>query len=877
MGTKILKRMCLLGKHGVAIFFLSLITWGCTGTSPADPDTGGGDPEDSAAWNQEVWESLGLDLDSSQQLTNKGEAVTEDMNPFGNKIFTYATEYEIFQAGASISSYGRHFMGEQDGYGNEMNILSQYNITEIGVGADWLSLPKKSVAGDMNGDGYDEVVTAVFDGEGSRIYFKYAGPDGTYNKDIKALENLTFMGDFGSREWIHDEYFMRDFTAGDFNHDGLCDFALSCMTGVIILDNELNFVGSFEVDDSDDTGRFVRVEAGDLNGDDYDDLVVVDGGRVYKGTGIGSYYIFKGGEDGLGISKEKNNPTDYAELHNTLKSESVYFCSGEIAIADYNGDGLNELVLAGVESERGWDDDYIKDLTDHMHANLGFRATIIDPYNENADAFIATYPVADYDFGGVTSVSGVHPRNFYVPRVVPGKFNGGDKDYFNILDLILYFDEEKGTLEIFDKGMYTVSDINGFQYLAYDLAVAGDVTGDGYDNLIYMQFDMLPWDNTIAHHKHDNNICKFVVWGKSDDGAFGIIKEISLNSYDQYPTIALANMDDDSLVVEYETHELVYSDPKILAVLASPPYIDGIDMDLNNSYTAYNLSQDSETSHSGTLGFYVTTSFGFMAEESEFGASFGASIGVDITSEWAWSWGQTRMLGHNISHIAHAEGDDQVIFAGVPMDVYTYRILAAPKEEGFLEEDGSYLSAGDYLLVNVPREPLIHSVSVGYYNSVVEEDQRIPRDILHHNIGDAFSYYTSLELADLVAEEKDDEETWLATPDMNLVCQGHATLEESKLKTITSTSTYNCDLTIGVEQENKYGYAYINFGAGIHAGYAYEHNTSDGLEICGAVGSIIGYEDYENNLFKWGSVMIPRSFGDQIFNYVTYCVDPVTP
>ena len=860
MGTKILKRMCLLGKHGVTVLALSLIIWGCTGTSPADSDKGGGDTDESPTVNEEVLSKLGLDQDSSEQQNNKGEAVTEDMNPFGKRIFTYATEYEIFQAGADISSYGRHFMGEQDDYGNEMNILSQYNIPETGVGADWLDLPKKSISGDMDGDGYDEIITAVFDGEESRIYFKYAGPDGTYN--IKALDNQTFMEGFGlraTRAWAHDDYFMRDFTAGDFDKDGLCDFALSCMTGVIILDNDLNVVGSFEVDDPDDMGRFVRVEAGDLNGDDFDDLVVVDGGLVEDGPGKGeycdpgSYYIFQGGEEGLGINPN-SDPLAYAELHDVLRGKSVYYCSGEMALADYDGDGLKELVLAGVEESRGWDDDYFQSTGTLMdlvrqHANLGLYASIIDPYNESTKTFIATHPVDDYDLKGINSNGGAHPRNFYVPRVVPGKFNGGTKDYFNVLDLILSINDS-GEFEVFQDGMYTATDTTAYHNMAYDLAVAGDVTGNGCDDLVYMTFSTLPWDNgKDQHHADAIEITKFVVWGKNSSGNFTKIREIPIYEWNVRPNITLANVDDDSLVVEYETHELVYSDPKILAVLASPPYIDGVDMDLNNSSTTYKLSQVNETSHSGTLGFYVTTSFGFMAEEGEFGASFGASIGVDITSEWAWSWGQTRMLGHDISHIAHAEGDDQVIFAGVPMDVYSYKILTAPKKEGFLEEDGSYLSAGDYLTVNVPREPLIHSVSVGYYNSVVEEDQRIPRDILHHNIGDAFSYYTSSELADLVAEEKDDDETWLATPDMNLVCQGHATLEVSKLKTITTTSTYNCDLTMGAEQENKYGYVYVNFGGGIHVGYAYEHNTSDGLEILGAVGSIIGYEDYENNLF----------------------------
>jgi len=70
------------------------------------------------------------------------------------------------------------------------------------------------------------------------------------------------------------------------------------MTGVLILDHNLDVIGSFQVEETTPDNRMVRVEAGDLNGDEYADLVVVNG-RFVGGSGV--FYIFKGGPGGLGI------------------------------------------------------------------------------------------------------------------------------------------------------------------------------------------------------------------------------------------------------------------------------------------------------------------------------------------------------------------------------------------------------------------------------------------------------------------------------------------------------------------------------------------------------------------------------------------------
>jgi len=111
-------------------------------------------------------------------------------------------------------------------------------------------------------------------------------------------------------------------------------------------------------------------------------------------------------------------------------------------------------------------------------AHLYPCVTLWDPYNEVSDTFISEYPVDDYEFPVMDSYYGAHPRNFYVPRVVTGRFDGGPNDMFNVMDMIFRINESDD-FEIYADGIYETHDDGGSNHMAYDLAVAGDVTGNG--------------------------------------------------------------------------------------------------------------------------------------------------------------------------------------------------------------------------------------------------------------------------------------------------------------------------------------------------------------------------------------------------------------
>ncbi len=67
----------------------------------------------------------------------------------------------------------------------------------------------------------------------------------------------------------------------------------------------------------------------------------------------------------------------------------MQYSSGEVSIADYDGNGLNEIILAGMKNEGHDYGDYV---------SLFPCVSVWDPYNEGDDNFISTYPVDDYEF-----------------------------------------------------------------------------------------------------------------------------------------------------------------------------------------------------------------------------------------------------------------------------------------------------------------------------------------------------------------------------------------------------------------------------------------------------------------------------------------------
>lgn len=259
-----------------------------------------------------------------------------------------------------------------------------------------------SGAGDVNGDGYSDFVV----GDAGRAYV-FSGLDG---------DTLHVFDDNGSGIGIGSSVS----GAGDVNNDGYDDLIIGAWsydtpgtnTGRAYvfsgLDGDTLHVFTGEAK-SDKFGRSVS-GAGDANGDGYADLLV--GAAFGGGAHLGRAYVFSGGDGSL--------------LH-MFTGETVegYFAISVSGVGDVNHDGFDDIIVGALRDPRA----YVFTLGDACTSCcLDARGNINGDLGDSIDIADLTYFV-DYIFnGGAPS-----------PCPIEGDVNGsGETDIADLVYLVEY-------------------------------------------------------------------------------------------------------------------------------------------------------------------------------------------------------------------------------------------------------------------------------------------------------------------------------------------------------------------------------------------------------------------------------------------------------
>lgn len=218
-------------------------------------------------------------------------------------------------------------------------------------------------------------------------------------------------------------------------------------------------------------------------------------------------------------------------------------------------------------------------------------------------------------------------------------------------------------------------------------------------------------------------------------------------------SLCLANTDNDSSYMNYAgKHYYRYTDPKVLAVLASPPYFkDLLDRDdLSGNYaestTSYSSTTGSESGSTGgttiTVGAYVS----FEQEISVFGVKIGQTEAeAVVTSGFTWETEKTSSLEQTVSYSA-TSGEDKVALYSIPMEIYQYESYV-PDEKGNYEKVITE--------VNLPHEACVKLLDLSEYETIAEDYSILPtiaESVLRHEIGDPSSYPSSTAGYNVIAQ-----------------------------------------------------------------------------------------------------------------------------
>ncbi|MFZ1459926.1 MAG: FG-GAP-like repeat-containing protein, partial [Ignavibacteria bacterium] len=303
-----------------------------------------------------------------------------------------------------------------------------------------------SGGGDVNGDGYSDMIAGAF-GYNSSTGRAYVYTNTLRGEDIADLEM--------KGEAQYDYFGVSVSSAGDVNRDGYNDVIIGALGYNNRTGRAYIFYGEIIMDNIPDvilTGESINSEfgasvssAGDVNGDGFDDVIV--GADAYSSF-TGRAYVFYGGA-------VMNNVADVICTGSNTYELFGWSVSGA---GDVNDDGFSDLIVSSLGySNTG-------------SANIYFGGTSMD----NTADVIMTGETAFGDFGVSVSEAGDVNGDSYSDVIV-----GDDRYNSNTGRAYLYY----GGVTMNNIVDVTFTGTNN-SYMGYSVSGAGDVNGDGYSDVI---------------------------------------------------------------------------------------------------------------------------------------------------------------------------------------------------------------------------------------------------------------------------------------------------------------------------------------------------------------------------------------------------------
>ncbi len=309
-------------------------------------------------------------------------------------------------------------------------------------------------AGDVNGDGYDDIIvgepgwddSAIFDA--GRVWIWYGSADGLDPDEADDYFREDLGYDFGRTVGC----------AGDVNGDGFDDVFMTNpgIERINIAYGSAGGVGPYETDwhytaTSGNTFADAASCAGDVNGDGYDDLVV---GEYYYSSGVytqGAIHMFYGGSSGLGDPVRIASAVEY-----------LYMGYSVSMAGDIDGDGYGD-VLVGCPTDPG---DFCTEpphLRVYRGGATGLETTPAWQIDSDTEYHVASEAICGGDANG----------DGYADVIVRQTYYNDDEQYIHRVNLHLGYYDGLSTEAIWSVDAEPDEGFDGVNSI-------GDVNGDGF-------------------------------------------------------------------------------------------------------------------------------------------------------------------------------------------------------------------------------------------------------------------------------------------------------------------------------------------------------------------------------------------------------------
>ena len=811
---------------------------------PALAGEGGASGEGGARsmTEQEMFDALGIDTTPSPR-TFTDETGTHDLpasyNPLGRGVKSLQPQVEVYFAGRSFgSSTANQFLLDSTGLGPAKKLLPLTDAADSWAGNQFT----KSVPADLDGDGIEEIVNIYYIETSHELHANVirctADCKGDGGKFANVKDTKLAVKD-PSLKPLDRHWFSHGIVSADVDGDGKQELVIANFGGidVCVASSSFAFTCTPRITGASQKYSLARGHFGDHPNKANDEIVAVSSNDT-----VASVAVYDGSPDSFAANAFTNAKSPPKLLSQQLVGETQVnnYIEAYVDAGDVDLDGLDEIVLAAKRVANDNVNVYLYDLLLIDDALTGYK-------------FFNSFRV-------VLGPDGQRPIQGILPNVKNNLFHPALKVFTKrtrpALEKAIYagaylvdglqnllpssttaFDDNDLSNHVTTTLMSSFeTEGGGWNHAPNEVAV-GDIDGSGQDSVVGLWDTALigvgspPAPTTLARVTWDAGKSKWGAWSNIAATTGGIAPATGPFDSSYGVGLCLPNVDRDSPIVEYQgEHEVLFSSPRVLAVLAAAPYFEG--KNESNSSTSISFGDGKGFAADSTIGLRTGTSIGYEAPNlfgtTTFETKLTFGYALDRTSSRAVTLDQTQTWT--------AGNEDAVVFQVIPFDVYYYKVVSSPAPEDL----------GTPLSINVPRKLNTYKVPVAVYNESIVDGPLISSALLNHTVGDPRSYPNQNACAKAAnggtfgeTSFLIDADRWCYASESPLhVGVGTGSVGFSIARTETSSEGTSTDLSVDFEVVAGAGGLSIGQSVGFHWGYGYTVDTTKSYNFSGQVGDL---------------------------------------